>query len=75
MKSEENVPVMTPMRSVKAMSFTSPDVVRMSVTAHSGIRRVRSFEQHLRETGDAGERCVDFVRDTGREKTDGCHLL
>jgi hypothetical protein len=37
MNSDENVPVMTPIRSVKAMSLTSPPVTAISVMAVSSV--------------------------------------
>jgi hypothetical protein len=39
------------------------------------VLRIGLIEQHLGEARDARERRVHFVRHTGREQTDGGHLL
>src|SRR6185436_6531877 len=46
-----------------------------SIFSSTFVLGVGAFEQHLRETGDARQRRVHFVRDARRQQADRRHLL
>jgi hypothetical protein len=64
MKSEENVPVMTPMSSVNAMSLTSPEVV--TIRSVMAVSSVVPPVMMVRESVRLSERLMMSRRRAGR---------